>query len=138
MRYMMMVQGSQADYDAMNGRPSPQAGPAWTRRDMRAMYDFMADVNRDLEASGELVDAQALGGPARTRWVSAGPDGRPVVRDDPYAFGREVAAGYWILECPSLARVTEIAARVARCPVPDGAVDHPVVIRPYQGGDGPV
>ena len=30
-------------------------------------------------------------------------------------------AGYWIVECESFDRATEIAARLSSCPVPDGA-----------------
>jgi hypothetical protein len=37
-----------------------------------------------------------------------------------------------VLECKDLDRVTQIAARVAQCPVPEGAPDYPVVIRQIQ------
>lgn len=135
MKYLVMVQGSQADYEAMSGKASAHS-PAWSEKDLEAMFAFMAAVNNDLAESGELVDAQGLAEPAQTRLVSAGKDGRPVITDGPYGETKELLAGYWVLDCESLERVTEIAARVAQCPVPEGTTDYPVVIRPIQDAGG--
>jgi hypothetical protein len=44
--------------------------------------------------------------------------GVPVVTDGPYAKTNEVLAGYWIVECESFDRATEIAARLSSCPGP--------------------
>ncbi|MFJ7157863.1 YciI family protein [Streptomyces sp. NPDC101118] len=137
MKYLVMVQGAQADYDAMNGRASAHS-PAWSESELKAMFAHMNAINDDLAESGELVDAQGLTEPARTRHVTADTEGRPVVTDGPYGETKEVLAGYWVLDCESLGRVTEIAARVARCPVPSGAPVFPVVIREIDeagGGD---
>jgi hypothetical protein len=41
-----------------------------------------------------------------------------VVTDGPYAETQEVLAGYWIVECESFDRATEIAGRLAGCPSP--------------------
>lgn len=135
MKYLVMVQGSQADYEAMSGKGSEHS-PAWSEEELQAMFSFMEAVNNDLAESGELVDAQGLAEPAKTRFVSAGEDGRPVVSDGPYGETKELLAGYWVLDCASLERVTEIAARVAQCPTPKGAPAYPVVIRPIQDGAG--
>ncbi|OKK02219.1 hypothetical protein AMK26_21255 [Streptomyces sp. CB03234] len=135
MKYLVMVQGSQADYDAMNGKASAHS-PAWSEKDLQAMFAFMQEINDDLAESGELVDGQGLAEPRRTRLVSLGEDGRPVITDGPYGETKELLAGYWVLDCASLDRVTEIAARVARCPQPQGAPEYPVVIRPVME-DGP-
>jgi hypothetical protein len=44
---------------------------------------------------------------------------------------QEVLAGYWILECESFDRATEIAARLSNCPSPGGAyADSVVDVRP--------
>ncbi|MET9801813.1 YciI family protein [Streptomyces sp. NPDC006368] len=129
MKYLVMVQGSQADYDAMTGKGSAQY-PAWSEDDLQAMFAFMRRLNEDLARSGELVDGQGLAEPARTRFVTADEDGRPVVTDGPYGDTQVQLAGYWVLDCPDLDRVTGIAARIARCPVPEGTPDYPVVIRP--------
>ena len=55
-------------------------------------------------------------------------NGVPIVTDGPYAETQEVLAGYWIVECESFDRATEIAARLAQCPSPgdifaDGVAD---------------
>ncbi|MET7715528.1 YciI family protein [Streptomyces sp. NPDC005407] len=135
MKYLVMVQGSQADYEAMRGKASAHS-PAWSEKDLQAMFAFMGEVNNDLSESGELVDGQGLAEPALTRHVTVDKDGRPVITDGPYGETKELLAGYWVLECESLERVTEIAARVAQCPMPEGATDYPVVIRPIQDGGG--
>lgn len=133
MKYLVMVQGSQADYAAMSGKASASS-PAWNEKDVKAMFAFMQGINNDLAESGEMVEANGLTEPARARFVSAGPDGQPVISDGPYGETKEVLAGYWVLDCASLERVTEIAARVALCPQPEGAPEYPVVIRPVDSG----
>jgi hypothetical protein len=135
MKYMLMLQGTQADYDAMTGSPSP-GSPAWSKEDTQAMLDFMRKLNEDLTASGELVDGQGLTAPSEAVLVSgADKDGRPVISEDGYGVNQEVLAGYWVLECKSLERATEIAARVHQCPVPEGTPDYPVIVRPI--GEAP-
>ncbi|MFI0987955.1 YciI family protein [Streptomyces exfoliatus] len=129
MKYLVMVQGAQADYEAMTGRPTASS-PAWNKADLTAMFDHMNTLNEELTASGEMLDGQGLAAPDTTRFVTVDGDGKPVVTDGPYAETKEVIAGYWVLDCASLDRVTEIAARVARCPQPAGAPEYPVVIRP--------
>ncbi|MEX0172414.1 YciI family protein [Streptomyces sp. LMG1-1-1.1] len=129
MKYLVMVQGSQADYEGMVGRGSA-GSPAWDKAQLQAMYDHMNTINKELASTGEMLDAQGLAAPSTTRFVTVDANGDPVVTDGPYAETKEVLAGYWVLDCPSLDRVTEIAAQVARCPVPPGSPDHPVVIRP--------
>ena len=135
MKYLVMVQGTQADYEGMRGKASAQA-PAWSEQELQAMYAYMGAISDDLSESGELVDAQGLTDPAQARQVSLGPDGKAVITDGPYSETKELMAGYWVVDCASLERVTEIAERVTRCPGPEGATGHPVVIRPVQDGAG--
>jgi len=110
MKYLVMVQGSQADYEGMRGKPSP-GSPVWSEQELQAMYAHMGAINNDLSESGELLDAQGLAEYDRTRLVTADKDGKPVITDGPYSETKELMAGFWILECESLERVTEIAAR---------------------------
>lgn len=131
MKYLLMIQGTQADYDAMSGTPAPD-GPAWTREDLQAMLHFMQRLNEDLAASGEFLDGQGLSEPSQARVVSSAEDGRPVLSDAAYGVREAVPAGYWMLRCESLERATEIAARIHQCPVPAGATNHPVIVRPLQ------
>ncbi|GAA2400646.1 MULTISPECIES: YciI family protein [Streptomyces] len=137
MKYLVMVQGTQADYEAMRGKASADS-PAWSEDEIQAMFAYMGAINDDLSETGELVDGQGLAEPAQTRHVTLGDDGKAVITDGPYSETKELLAGYWVLECESLERVTEIAERVARCPQPAGAPDYPVVIRPIMDGSGDI
>ncbi|MFJ5996296.1 YciI family protein [Streptomyces sp. NPDC092370] len=137
MKYLVMVQGTQADYEAMRGRTSANS-PGWSEEELQTMFAYMGAINDDLAETGELVDGQGLAEPAQTRHVTLGDDGKAVITDGPYSETEELLAGYWVLECESLERVTEIAARVAGCPQPAGAPDYPVVIRPIMDGSGDI
>ncbi|MFE7114693.1 YciI family protein [Streptomyces sp. NPDC057654] len=129
MKYLIMVLGKQADYDAMSGSPAP-GQPAWTEKDIQAMYGHMGAINDSLAESGELVDAQGLTEPSQGRLVTAAKDGTPVVSDGPYGEAKEVIAGYWVVDVENIERATEIAARAYACPQPEGAPNYPVVVRP--------
>ncbi|WP_428952372.1 YciI family protein [Streptomyces sp. cg35] len=137
MKYMLMIQASQADYEAMRGKAS-QGVPAWGEKDLQAMYAFMEQLNNDLAETGEMIDGQGLAEPAQTRTVSPGGEGRPVISDGPYGETKELLCGYWVLDCPNLDRVTEIAERILQCPAPEGSPAYPVVIRPVMEGGGDV
>src|SRR5947207_1821005 len=83
MKYLILMYGSQRDYDAMAG--SADAGePAWSAADFAAMGAFMESFGKDLAESGELVDAQGLTAPVHTRRIRLRA-GAPVVTGDPYA-----------------------------------------------------
>ena len=137
MKYLVMVQGTQADYEAMRGKASADS-PSWSEEELQAMFAYMGAINDDLSETGEFVDGQGLAEPAQTRHVTLGDDGKAVITDGPYSETKELLAGYWVLECESLERVTEIADRVSRCPQPAGAPNYPVVIRPIMDGTGDI
>ena len=80
----------------------------------------LADIALCEEKSGELVETRGLTAPVHARRVQLD-HGVTVVTDGPYAETQEVLAGYWIVECESFDRATEIAARLSACPGPAGA-----------------
>ena len=112
MKYMILISASQQDYDAMTGRPG-SAQPGWTPDDFAALGAFMESFNSELADSEELVDTRGLTAPIQLR------EGAPVVTDGPYAEAEEVLAGYWIVECDSADRATQIAARLMQTPGPE-------------------
>ena len=118
MKYMILLYGSQRDYDVMAGKSTltPGLSPA----DFAPMYAFMQTYHAELDKSGELVDAQGLAAPAHTRRIQL-EQGVPVVTDGPYAETEEVLAGYTLVDCASFDRATEIAAGFAACPYPANA-----------------
>jgi hypothetical protein len=115
-KYMILTFASQQQYQEMVGQPSEQ--PAWTQEDWAALGAFMQAFNRELLDSGELVETRGLSAPVHTRRVQF-KEGVPVVTDGPYAEAEEVLAGYWVVECDSFDRATEITARLASCPGPE-------------------
>ena len=117
MKYMILIYGAQRDYDAMAGKPDP-GQPGWTAEQFAAMGEFMEAFNQELAESGELVETRGLTAPVHARRLQLR-EGVPVVTDGPYAESEEVLAGYWIVECDSFDRATEIAARLAQTPGPD-------------------
>src|SRR5215813_9456894 len=96
MKYMIMLYGSQRDYDRLTGAATD--GSAWSPADVAAMYEFMGRWNRELVESGEFVEGRGLAAPVHTRRFSS-KDGVPVVTDGPYAETQEVLAGYTVIEC---------------------------------------
>jgi hypothetical protein len=115
-KFMILTYGSQQDYDEMAGKPGER--PAWSPEDFVAMATFMREFASELQQSGELVETRGLSAPVHTRRINLR-EGVPVVTDGPYAESQEVLAGYWIVDCDSFDRATEIAARLSSCPAPE-------------------
>jgi hypothetical protein len=128
MKYMIMMAGSQRDYDMLAGKQTGD-GAAWTAEDIAAMHEFMGKWNQELVESGEFVDARGLAAPVHTRRIQLR-DGVPVVTDGPYPETQEVLAGYTIVECDSFDRATEIASRFVN---PDAEGEY-VDVRPVLDG----
>ncbi len=107
MKYMILLYGSQQDYDVLAGRPGDK--PAMTPEQVAAMHEHMGAVHQKLVDSGELVDSQGLTAPVHARRVRLR-GGAPVVTDGPYPETQEVLAGYTIVECSGIDRAIEIAS----------------------------
>jgi len=125
---MILLYGSQQDYDGLAGKATDK--PAWSAEDVAAMSSFMESFTKELVESGELVDTRGLTAPVHTRRIQL-QSGVPTVTDGPYPETQEVLAGFWIVECESFDRATEIAARLTTCPGPGDAYEDNVVdVRP--------
>ncbi|MET8680604.1 YciI family protein [Streptomyces sp. NPDC004647] len=133
MKYMLLLLGRQESWDAMG--LGAREEPVWAEEDVDMVFRFMSAVTRDLSESGELVDTRGLADPAHTRTVRLR-NGVPAVTDGPFSEAREVLAGYLVVDCASLERATEIAARIASCPVPAGYDPDPVEVRPIMEDAG--
>lgn len=73
----------------------------------------LADVDQligELKESGEWVGGEALADPVNTRTVRVR-GGAPAVTDGPFLESKEHLAGYCVIECESIERAVEIAAR---------------------------
>lgn len=74
---------------------------------------LMAEIDAlvaELTASGELVGSEALADPSNTKTVRVR-DGIPAITDGPLAEAKEHFGGYLIVDCESIERAIEIAAR---------------------------
>jgi hypothetical protein len=125
-KYMILLYGSQQDYDVLAGKPTDK--PAMSADEVAAMHGYMETFHKGLEESGELVDAQGLTAPVHARRVQLR-NGVPVVTDGPYPETQEVLAGYTVVECESFDRATEIAAGLVN---PDADGEY-VDVRPILG-----
>jgi hypothetical protein len=90
------------------GRPVDDDGRA-------ALDAFMAAFNKELADSGMLVETRELTDPVHARRVRLR-DGVAVVTDGPEPASPGALSGYWVVECDSFHRATQLAARLAECP----------------------
>jgi hypothetical protein len=65
---------------------------------------------RELTESGEWVGGAVLADPSHSRTVRVR-DNVPATTDGPFAEAKEHLAGYCVIDCESIDRATEIAAR---------------------------
>ena len=108
MKYMILLYGSQLDYDAFAGKPT--GTPPMSAEQIAAVLEHMIALHKKLEDAGELVDAQGLSAPVHARRVQLS-GGVPVVTDGPYPETQEVLAGFTIVDVASFDRAAEIAAQ---------------------------
>ena len=70
----------------------------------------MQALMKELKESGELIGTEGLADPSHTKTVRV-QSGMPVVTDGPLAEAKEHFGGYLVVDCESVERATEIAAR---------------------------
>ena len=100
MRFMVMVKATR---DSEAGKlPSEE------------MLSAMARFNEELVKAGVMLDGNGLQSSARGARVRFSGPNRTVI-DGPFAETKELVAGYWILQCKSLAECVEW---IKRCPNP--------------------
>lgn len=68
-------------------------------------------LSKALEESGELVLSDGLADPAEAKCVTVR-DGKAVASDGPFAEVKEHLVGFYLVECESMERALEHAARV--------------------------
>lgn len=107
MRYILLMQGTPADWRRFASLPA---------QDLAAHVAFTRQLDRELVASGELVSGLGLVGPLSAQLVQAQGAGAPLVSQGPFPAARAFVAGYWVVDCDSLERATEIAARLSAAP----------------------
>jgi hypothetical protein len=98
MKYMLLIYDNPDTREIFFG---PQGNEL-----MAEMEALMAELRQ----AGELVGTDGLADPSQTKTVRVR-SGAPVVTDGPLAEAKEHFGGYLIVECETIERATEIAAR---------------------------
>jgi hypothetical protein len=89
---------------------NPEAWAALPQGERDAFEQNAAAFLKALTESGELLgDAVVLAHPSTAKTARVR-NGVPTVTDGPFAESKEVLAGYYLLDCESIDRATEIAA----------------------------
>jgi hypothetical protein len=102
----------------------------WDPADVRAHIEFQQELNAELAASGELVDAQGVAAPEQAKRVTSDGAGAPVIRTGPFPESSPLLAGYRIVDVDSEERALEIAARTSAAPGPAGVpLQQPIEVR---------
>lgn len=110
MRYLLLIYSNPRNWEhpLFLRNPDFLALPVEEREELTRRSEAL---HREITESGELVLVEALADPANTRSIRVR-DGLPVATDGPYAEAKEQLAGYVVLDCESLERASEIAARM--------------------------
>jgi hypothetical protein len=78
----------------------------------RALYDEMVRFGEGLAAEGQLLASRSLR-PDKHGVRIQQRDGKPVLRDGPFAEAKEMVGGFYLIDCADREVATAIAAR---CP----------------------
>jgi hypothetical protein len=126
-KYLIMIYGNPA---------SRAAWESFSDADKASGLKEYAALVEELAGSGELVVSEALADPSHGRRPYSGADVRPLPGaspssgDGPYAEAKEYLGGFFLVDCASMERALEIAARVPEAPF--GLVE----VRPTMTYDG--
>jgi hypothetical protein len=101
-KYMILIHGNPRSRHAWEGFSDAE------KAEGLAAY---AALDEDLAASGELIVSEALADPSQGRRVRVR-DGGAFTTDGPFAEAKEHLAGFYLVDCDSLDRAVQIAARV--------------------------
>jgi hypothetical protein len=102
MKYLILIYSNPLSRKAWEGFSEAQRGEGLAR---------YAALNEDLVASGEMIVSEALADPSLTKRLSVR-DGQTMTTDGPFAEAKELLAGFYLVECQSIERAIELAARV--------------------------
>jgi hypothetical protein len=81
-----------------------------SKQEFDALIAGDAAFQKEVRESGELISVEGLQDSANARTVKVR-DGVPVVSDGPYLESKEYLASFFVLDCDSLDRALELAAR---------------------------
>jgi hypothetical protein len=101
-RYLILIYSNPASREIWEGFSDDQRAEG---------FRYYAALEEELAASGELIVSEALADRSLTKRVSVR-DGQTLTSDGPFAEAKELLAGFFLLECESIDRAVEVAARM--------------------------
>jgi hypothetical protein len=131
MKFMLLQQYGGVENEAV--------GPmsTWTPEEIEAHIAYQLELNEELSERGELVEAQALTAPEQAKFVVHDGSGAPLITDGPFPEGKELLAGYRMVDVESLERALEIAAKGSAAPGPGGEpIRQRIEVREVMGTPG--
>jgi hypothetical protein len=102
MKYMILIYGNAESRRVFEGLSGAE------RSEGLKVY---AALTEDLAASGEMIVSTPLADASLTKRVQVR-EGRTTTTDGPFAEVKEQLAGFYLIECDSIERAVEYAARV--------------------------
>ena len=127
MKYILMMHGSKANWDAYT---------KWSKEDLERNVAFMRSFSKELQQAGVFVDTKGLTWPQEAKIVRAGNSGEPIT-DGVFPESKEFLAGYWIVDVESAEQAYQIAARASAAPGPGGKpANMPIEVRQVLSGHG--
>ena len=102
MKYLILIYSNPASREIWEGFSDDQRADG---------FRYYAALEEEVAASGELIVSEALADASLTKRVSVR-DGQTLTSDGPFAEVKELLAGFFLLECQSVDRAVEIAARM--------------------------
>jgi hypothetical protein len=101
-KYLILIYGNPASRQIWDGFSDARRAEG---------YQAYAALSEELIASGEMIVSEALADPSLAKRVSVH-EGRTMTSDGPFAEAKEHLAGFFLIECDSMERAIERAARV--------------------------
>lgn len=106
MKYMILIHGNPS---------SREAWEKFSEAERDEGIEAYAALNEDLAESGELIVTEALADASTGKRVTV-KEGRTITSDGPFAEAKEQLAGFYLVDCESVDRAIEIAARIPGVP----------------------
>lgn len=98
MKYMLLIYGNDEIYGSMTA-------------DMEQVIKETEALQKELRETGEFISAYGIADQAEAKTVHL-QDGLPVISDGPYLEAKEYMGSLDLIDCASMERALEIAARV--------------------------
>jgi hypothetical protein len=108
-KYMLQIYSAPDSWGHPIFLRAPETG-AMSDDERAAMIGQFEALLKEITESGELLGGEALADPVTARTVRVR-DGVPATTDGPFGEAKEQLAGYFVVDCESVERATEIAAR---------------------------